>query len=192
MSRYQLRRSRKPAGPRISLAADIGSASLSAAASGADKPAKRRISTWSRRAQFAHVSAGRDRSRRARSATGVDERRRMLRVAGAPDRAAASAADGVGRDLHERIVPRQAGRYRAASYNRHGVRISGSCSGHRSQRAASEPHGVEQAVDRPPRRLVGALHRGEVGVGAHVVRGEKEVRNGRSSLRDATPMCRRG
>jgi hypothetical protein len=40
---------------------------------------------------------------------------------------------------------------------------------------AVEPGAVQDAVDRPARRFVGALHRGEVRVRPHIVRREKEV-----------------
>ncbi len=41
-----------------------------------------------------------------------------------------------------------------------------------------EFHGVKQSVHCTPRRLIGALHRREVGMSAHVVGRQKQVGNG--------------
>ena len=50
-----------------------------------------------------------------------------------------------------------------------------------------ELHGVKQAVHRAPRRLVGAFHRREVGMRAHVVGRQKQVRNGGGRLGTQRP-----
>ncbi len=50
---------------------------------------------------------------------------------------------------------------------------------------------LEDAVDRAPRRLVGALHRRQVGVRAHVVRGEEEVGDPRHRVGPVRPRARR-
>ena len=55
-----------------------------------------------------------------------------------------------------------------------------------------ELHGVKQPVHGAPRRLVGALHRREVGMGAHVVGRQKQVGNALWSPRGAAPTCRPG
>ena len=47
---------------------------------------------------------------------------------------------------------------------------------------AGEFHRVEQPVHGAARRLVGALHGGEVGVGAHIVRRQEQVGNRRGGL----------
>ena len=74
---------------------------------------------------------------------------------------------------------------------RAGANAAGSRSGQISQRGARGAARVEDAVDRAPRRLVGALHRRQVGVGAHVVRGEEEVRDPRHRVRAGPPTSRR-
>ena len=76
---------------------------------------------------------------------------------------------------------RRAGRrpslQRSRSSARNGARTPGSRSFHTSQRGAPRAGRVEDPVDRPPRRLVRALHRRQVGVRAHEVRGEEQVRD---------------
>ena len=92
-----------------------------------------------------------------------------------------------GRDLRERIVPGQPGpvaRRVVQPPRRQDLEFL-----QRPDLAAraGEFDGVEQSVHRPPRRLVGAFHRREVGVRAHVVGRQEQVRNGGRRLGPQRP-----
>ena len=63
------------------------------------------------------------------------------------------------------------------------------CSRQTLQRGVGRALALEDRVDRAARRLVGALHRREVGVRADVVRGEEEVRDARRRVGPVVPRA---
>ena len=75
---------------------------------------------------------------------------------------------------------------RTRSSARAGPKIAGSASFHTRAALRARPRGVEDAVDRAARGLVGALHRGQVGVAC-----ARSPRRGRGSARWSPPRAGR-
>src|SRR5262245_18418512 len=98
-----------------------------------------------------------------------------------------SAAYGMGGYLYERIVPWQAGLVSRRIVQSPWREDFGLMQRPQLTAASIELHGIKQPVDRAPCRLIGSLHRREVGIGANVVRRQKQVRNGGGRLRTQCP-----
>ena len=178
MSRYQPRRSRNPAGPTISPVPGTVSAMLSSAS---DSVASRDVTVGSTM-RNAPTSSMAPSLRSSTSATGLHERRNLLEQRAHLLEERRRTADGVGRHLHERIVPRQAGLVSRGVVQPPWREDLGLVQRPYVTAGSIELHGVKQPVHRAPRRLVGALHRREVGISAHVVGRQKQVRNGGGRL----------
>ncbi len=188
MSRYQPRRSRNPAGSAIA-----------GARRGADY---HRLGFEPRRIGRAELTIAPRREssvtpgtvpslRSIASAARLDERRDLLQQRTRLLEQRRRTADGVGGDLHERIVPRQAGLVSRRVVQPPRRQDLGLLQRPHVTARAGEFHRVEQSVHRAPRRLIGAFHGREVGMRAHIVRRQEQVRNGGGRLGTQSPRCRR-
>ena len=116
------------------------------------------------------------------SGDGIDERRYLLEQRARLLEQRRRTAHGVGSHLHERMVPRQAGLVARRIVQPPWREDFGLVQRPQLTAASVEVHGVKQPVHRAPRRLIGPLHRREVGMRANVVRRQKQVRNGGGRL----------
>ena len=152
---------------------------------------RRSASTRSSRA----APAGRRLRAGLRTPRTVSARARVSSPDTPEQRRARPARSGAARRRRSRSNGGLAGRWNSFQRTRSSARAAanarGSRSGQTSQRGARRARRVEDPVDRPPRRLVGGLHRRQVGVRAHVVRGQEQVRDPRDARRAGRPTSRR-
>ena len=184
MSRYQPRRSRKPAGPDIA-GGWHGVGDLDSHPAGwAHQPSGPRVVGST--VEHADVRRG-GVARVERVGDGMDERRylleqgaRLLEERRAPRMAWAATCTS-------ECVPRQAGLVARRIVQPPWREDFGLVQRPQLAAAAIEFHGVKQPVHRAPRCLIGALHGREVGMRANVVRRQKQVRNGGGRLGTQCP-----